>query len=131
MGGLFLDIFVEYLFRVFVRMFEPLRSRSWPVAMGTVLSSDCPHAFYGCTVATVYYEYIVEGEKYGAACEKPFIWHDSGTEYADRFVKGVDFKLRLKPGDSSASVPIGNRAPLLGDCDEAQIQELARLRQKK
>jgi hypothetical protein len=115
MGGLFLDIFVEYLFRVLVRMFELLRSRSWPVAMGTVLSSDCPHAFYGGTVATVYYEYIVDGEKYGAACEKPFIWHDSGTEYADQFVKGVDFKLRLKPGDSSASVPIGNRAPLLGD----------------
>jgi hypothetical protein len=103
--GWFQDIFVEYLFRAVVRMIELLRSRSWPVAMGTVLSVDCPRAFYGCTVATVYYEYIVDGEK-------PFIWHDSGTEYADQFVKGADLKLRLKPGGPSISVPIGNCAQL-------------------
>jgi hypothetical protein len=39
--------------------------------MGTVLRVDCPRAFYGCAVATVYYEYIVDEEKYGAAYEKP------------------------------------------------------------
>jgi hypothetical protein len=105
--GLVSDIFVVYLL-----MIELLRSRSWPVAMGTVLRVDCPRAFYGCAVATVYYEYIVDEEKYGAAYEKPFIWHDSGTEYADQFVKGVDFKLHLKPGDPSISVPIGNCAQL-------------------
>src|SRR6266852_7653360 len=111
--GWFLNIFVEYLFRVFVRMINLVRSRSWPVVMGTVLSADCPRAVVGCTVATVYYEYVVEGEKYGTAYEKPFIWHDSGKEYADQFVKGVDFKLRLKPVQPSISVPVGK--PLLTD----------------
>jgi hypothetical protein len=105
MGAWFLDIFVEYLFRVFVRGIKLLRSRSWPVTMGTVLSADCPRALYGCTVATVYYEYIVNGEKYGAAFEKPFILYDTGKGYASLLVKGMDFKVRLKPADPSESVP--------------------------
>jgi hypothetical protein len=105
MPGWFLDIFVEYLFRVSVRAVKLLRSRSWPVTKGTVLSADCPRASYGCTVATVYYEYIVDGKKYEAAYEKPFILRDSGAEYAGQFVAGLELKVRLKPGDPSVSVP--------------------------
>jgi hypothetical protein len=105
MGGWFLDIFVEYLFRVSVRAVNLLRSRRWPVAKGTVLSADCPRALYGCTVVTVYYEYVVDGKKYGAAYEKPFIWHDSGAEYASQFAVGLELKVRMKPGDPSVSVP--------------------------
>lgn len=104
MAGWFLDIFVEYLFRVSLRAAKLLRSRTWPFAKGTVLSADCPRASYGCTVATVYYEYIVEGKKYSATYEKPFIWHDSGAEYAGQFAKGLELKVRLKPGDPSVSV---------------------------
>jgi hypothetical protein len=105
MGGWFVDIFVEYLFRVIVRAIRLLRSRDWPVAMGTVLSAECPRSSYGCTVASVYYEYPVAGEKYGAAYEKPFISPSSGEEYASQFVKGIDFKVRVKPGNPSTSVP--------------------------
>jgi len=39
------------------------RSRDWPVTRATVLSAVYPRADYGCTVATVYYEYIVDGKK--------------------------------------------------------------------
>jgi hypothetical protein len=104
MGGWFADIFVEYLFRVFVRAVRLLRSRGWPVVVGSVLSADCPRSSYGCTVASVYYEYPVADEKCGAAYEKPFISHDSGVEFAAQFVKGMDFKVRVKPGDPSTSV---------------------------
>jgi hypothetical protein len=105
MGGWFLDIFIEYLFRVIVRAMRLLRSRNWPAAVGIVLRAECPRSSYGCTVASVYYEYPIAGKSIGAAYEKPFISHDSGMEYAAQFVKGVEFKVRVKPGDPSTSVP--------------------------
>jgi|SRR5271156_6101543 hypothetical protein len=82
MGGWFVDIYVEYLFRAAVRAVLLVRSRDRPVVRATVLSAECPHAEYGCTVATVYYECVVGGEKYGAAFEKPSIVHDSGARFA-------------------------------------------------
>jgi len=103
--GRWFVIFAEYLFRAFVRAIKLFRSRGWPVAMGAVLSADCPMASYGCTVATVYYEYPVAGENYGAAYEKPFISRDSAMEYTAQFVKGMNFKVRVKPKDPSTSVP--------------------------
>jgi len=43
-----------------------------------VLSEECPRTGYGCTVATMYYEYIVDGKKYGQAFAKPVILPGSG-----------------------------------------------------
>jgi hypothetical protein len=107
MGGWFADIFIEYLFRACVRGIGLIRSHGWPTETGTVMSATCQRAGYGCTVATVYYEYPVDGEILGAAFEKPFISHDSGVEYAAKFVKGTNFRVRLKPGDPSTSMPCG------------------------
>ena len=105
MGG-FVDNFIEYIFRVSFRAANLLRSRSWPVVTATTLSADCPHAAYGCTVATVYYEYFVHGEKYGGTFERPFISHESGADYAGQFVKGVDFKIRVRPSEPTTSIPL-------------------------
>jgi hypothetical protein len=106
MAGWFLDIFIEYIFRMLVRATKLLRSRNWPIVKATVLSAECPHASYGCTVATVYYEYAINSEKYGTAYEKPFISRDSGADYAAQFVKGMDLKVRVKPSNPTVSVPI-------------------------
>jgi hypothetical protein len=105
MFGWFVDIYVEYLFRVVVRAVRLVGSRDWAVVRGTVLSAECPHAGYGCTVATVYYEYIVGGQKYGAAFEKAFVVYDSGARFAGGFVKGAEFAVRVDPGDSAVTVP--------------------------
>lgn len=106
MGGWFVDIFVEYLFRIVFHAANLLRSRRWPIIEATVLSADCPHAAYGCEVATVYFQYVVNGEKYGDAFGKPFISHKSGEDYAAQFVKGRDCKVRLSPNDPTKSVPL-------------------------
>lgn len=111
MVGWYLDIFVEYIVRVFLHVVNLVRSRRWPIVKATVLSADCPRAGYGCTVATVYYEYVVNGEKYGNAFGKPFISHDSGQDYAARFVKGMDFKVRVKPNDAAKSVSLWGPPP--------------------
>jgi hypothetical protein len=104
MGGWFLEILVEYVFRVSVRTIKLLRSHSWPTQNAMVLSASCPQHSYGCTVAEVDYEYVVVGVKYADSYAKPFLWHGSGVEYAESFVKGQDFKVRLKPGLPSVSV---------------------------
>lgn len=106
MGGWFADIFVEYLFRVFSHAMNLVRSRKWPIAKATVLSADCEHRASGCTVATVYYEYVVNGDRYGDAFGKPFISQESARHYVAHFVKGMDLKVRVKPRDPTTSVPL-------------------------
>ena len=105
MAGWFLDIFAEYILRIFFRATTLVRSRRWPVVSATVLSADCPNSAFGCTVATVYYEYTIDGERYGNWFEKPFISQESGTIYAAQFVKGADFQVRVKPDNATKSVP--------------------------
>jgi hypothetical protein len=104
MGGLFLDIFIEYVFRILLRGIRLFRSRHWPVVNASVLSAGCPQSGLGCTVANVDYEYDANGVKYAESFEKPFIASTSGMAYAQQFVKGADFLVRVKPGDPSVSV---------------------------
>ncbi|HXC46770.1 MAG TPA: hypothetical protein VNU20_00665 [Candidatus Sulfotelmatobacter sp.] len=104
MGGLFLDIFIEYLFRIFLRAVRLFRSRNWPVINATVLSAGCPQSGLGCTVANVDYEYAVDGVKYAESFEKPFLSLDAGMGYAQQFVKGTEFRVRVHPVDPSRSV---------------------------
>lgn len=104
MAGLVLNVFVEYFFRVLGRAISLLRSHGWPLQKGTALSARCQQASFGCTLADVDYEYVVDGVKYGDSYAKPFLWQESGVDYAESFVKGQEFKVRLKPGDPSVSV---------------------------
>ena len=101
---MFLDIFVEYLFRVVLRVTKIHGSSTWPVAKATVTSSDCPTSAFGCPVAEIYYTYRVNGELYTGVHEKPFILHSSGELYARQLSQGRDFAVRLRPVDPSASI---------------------------
>ena len=92
MGGWFVDIFVEYLFRVIARMIKRRGSGAWPVAI------------YGGAAAEVYYTYRVDGELYTGVNEKPFISHDSGGNYVSNFAPGREFTVRVKPGYPLVSI---------------------------
>ena len=104
--GWFADIFIEYLVRIIVGFVKRFRSRNWPLTEATVMSADCPAVVLGCAVATVYYEYPVGSDKYGAAFDRPFLTNDSGKRFAARLTKGVKFTVRVNPKDPSASVPL-------------------------
>jgi hypothetical protein len=106
MGGWYVDVFVEYILRIFLHAANLWRSRRWPIVKATVLSADCPYKGYGCIVSEVYYEYNINGEKYGDAFGKPFIVHESGKSYTAQFVKGMEFKVRINPDDPTKSVPL-------------------------
>jgi hypothetical protein len=104
LSGWFFDIFVEYLFRVLGRAFKRRRSRGWPMAKATVVSSACPIAGYGCNVAEVVYTYRVNGELHSGTNEKPFISHDSGENYINHYPPGTEFNIRVKPDDPEVSI---------------------------
>ena len=102
----FIDIYIAYILRLFFHGMNLVRSRRWPIAQATVLRADCPGTINGCTVATVYYEYVVAGVKYGDSFDKPFIVHEWGESHAAQIVKGMLFRVRVKPGDAETSVPL-------------------------
>jgi hypothetical protein len=104
--GWFADIFIEYFVRIIVGFVKRFRSRNWPLTEATVMSADCPVVGLGCTVATVYYEYLVGSDKYGAAFDRPFLTDGSGKQFAAQFTKGVKFNVRVNPKDPCTSVPL-------------------------
>jgi hypothetical protein len=102
-----MDTLAEYMIRVVVRGANLIRSRRWPIFKATVVSGDCPEPGWGCTVATLYYEYVVNGDKYGDTFEKPFIEHESGAEYVALFAEGegIGIKVRVKSSQPAKSIP--------------------------
>ena len=81
MGGLFLDIYIEFIVRVIVRFFRARGSKSWPVVRGKVTATHLKRSGLGCAVAEFAYKYTVEGESYTGSSATPFIWTSSAEEY--------------------------------------------------
>ena len=106
MAGFVLDIYVEFFFRIALRMVNEARSRHWPVATARVTGCDFQRAGYGCNVAVVRYEYLIEGDSYDGVYKEPFLVKTLGEEYPRRFQAGVDYPVRVKPSDPLTSVPI-------------------------
>ena len=104
MGGWFVDIYVEYLFRIMVRLFKTCGKGTWPVVEGTVTDSDCPASALGCPVAEIYYKYVVAGELYTGIHEKAFILLSSAEHYAHQLAAGAHLKVRLDPTSAAISV---------------------------
>ena len=104
MGGLAIDILVEYIFRQVALLLRVVRSRSWPVTKATVTAA-CRRGGYGCDVAEVYYKYRMDGELYTGVYKKPFVFQNSAEYYVNNSASvGADLVVRLKPGDPSISV---------------------------
>lgn len=103
MGGLVIDIIVEYLVRVGMRIVQLLRSKSWPMVTGKITSSFFVKAGYGCDIAEVHYNYRVQGELYSGQYKKPSIGF-RGEEYVANMSQGTKVIIRVKPGQPTVSV---------------------------
>jgi uncharacterized protein DUF3592 len=103
MAGWVLDILVEYLVRVVMRIVQLLRSRSWPTVIAQVTSSFYVKAGFGCDIVEIDYKYRVNGQSYTGMHKKPWFgaW---GDEYAARFPRGTELVVLVKPGEPSVSV---------------------------
>lgn len=89
MRGLFLDVYIVYLFRMLWRLANLFHSRAWVNVTATVFGS---HLDKGTNVIVrVDYVYAMNEQKYAESFEKPFLVDSSAQVYAERFPKGAAF----------------------------------------
>jgi hypothetical protein len=103
MAGWVLDIIVEYLVRVMMRMAQLLRSNSWPTVTGEITSSFFVDAHYGCDIAELHYKYRAQGELCSGCYKRPCLGF-RGKEYVADMSKGTKVIVRVKPGQPSVSI---------------------------
>ncbi len=103
MAGWILDIIVEYLVRVVMRIMQLLRSHFWPTVPAKVTNSFYVKAGFGCDLVEIHYKYRADGQSYTGTYKKP--WFGSwGDEYAARIPRGTELIVRTKPGEPSVSI---------------------------
>ena len=95
MGGWFLDIYLEFFIRTFVRWVRQLRAKSWPIVMAKVTTKSCRPSGIGCAVAEITYLYRVDGEPYTGLDAKPFILTNSAENYIAECSIGEELPLRV------------------------------------
>jgi hypothetical protein len=104
MGGLVIDIFIEFLIRVIIRFFKARGSTSWRIAKAKVTSTNCRPGGFGCAVADVTYKYRLDGELYTGDDAVPFLFTDSAKKYVTDHPSSSDLLVRIKPGSPDQSI---------------------------
>jgi hypothetical protein len=104
MGGLFLDIYVEFIVRVIIRLFKAWGAKSWPVVQAKVKSTHCRPGGFGCAVADIAYTYRVDGELYMGSDANPFVWTSSAKDYLENYPRDTELPVRVKPGSPDFAV---------------------------
>jgi hypothetical protein len=104
MGGLVLDIYVEYIIRAVFRFFRALRARSWPLVTARVTTTSTRAGGFGCAIGEITYLYRVDGEAYTGVDRKPFILNNSAENYVAEYSRGEELPVRVSNLDPAASV---------------------------
>lgn len=104
MLGSYLNILLDYLFRVIMRQVQLRRSSSWPRVTATVNSSSLPNSSFSCTLAELSYVYKVDGEFYAGKFTRPFLRRSSGENYIASFPSGTNLLISVKPSEPSVSI---------------------------
>lgn len=102
--GLFLDVYVAYVFTTLLRIWRARGSDTWSKYAATVGSASSRRAGFGCSTVEVVYTYILEDSTYGGMYEKPFISPDSAESFASQFPIGSKLVVRVKPGEPGVSL---------------------------
>ena len=103
MGGLVLDILVEFIVRVIIRFFRAWGAESWPVVQAKVTRTGY-RGGYGCSVADINYQYRIDGELFTGADANPFMSGSSAKDYLENYRRGTELPVRVKPGSPQVAV---------------------------
>ncbi len=104
MLGSYLNILLDYLFRVVMRQVQLRRSSSWPRVTATVNFSSLSDDSFSCTIAELSYIYKVDGEFYAGTFTRPFLRRSSGENYIAHFPREANLLISVKPGEPSVSI---------------------------
>ena len=106
MGGLVIDIVVEFFFRMSVNLLQRIGTSKWPVVTAIVSKSEKRDSAMGCTVIVIQYKYRNADMRYEGTHKEPFMSFDNYAEaYLRRFPGGSEFPVRVNPKDPSCSIP--------------------------
>jgi hypothetical protein len=107
MGGWFVDIIVGYAItfcRIIARSHRARRSKGWCETSATVVGASCQtQAYMPRPVAEIVYTYRFDDGFYGGVDRKPFFFESSAKAYADQFIRGNTWIIRVKTGDPEIS----------------------------
>ena len=106
MAGWFLDIVVEWLVRMVVKIVRRINSRSLPVVTATVTAAVYSKAGYGCDTTDLHFDYSFDGQEYSELHEEPFIMGARAKDFALDYPAGASIKLRVKPSQPDVSVAL-------------------------
>jgi hypothetical protein len=105
MGGLVLDIVIEFFFRMSVNLLHRIGTSKWPVVTAIVSNSEKrPYPGLGCTVIVIHYKYRNADMRYEGTHKEPFIFGNYAEAYLRRFPGGSEFLVRVNPKDPSESI---------------------------
>lgn len=104
MGGLFLDLYIAYVYRIIVRRLRMRRGRSWPATTASVASTSWSSGVLGCPSAELVYIFDIRDSTFGGLDDKPFLSPSAAEAYTLRFARGNSLIVRFKPDDPNVSV---------------------------
>jgi hypothetical protein len=108
MVGWYLDVLVGYvisLFRMIARKRRAGRCKGWRETTATIAGIDCKASpFLSRPVVEFVYTYHLDGGFYGGVDERPFYFESSAKNYANKFTKGGNLVVRVKPGALEVSL---------------------------
>lgn len=106
MGGLVIDIIIEFFFRTIVNLARRIGTSKWPVVTAIVSKSEKrPYPGLGCTVIVIHYKYRNADMRYEGTHKEPFIFDNYAEAYLRRFPSGSVFPVLVSPKHSSYSIP--------------------------
>lgn len=80
------------------------RSRHWPICDARVMSTEYENGSIGWHLVTVYFEYHIDGARWGSWQTRPFVAESSAQDYANALVENTRLQARVKPNDPTVAV---------------------------
>jgi hypothetical protein len=105
MGGLVIDIFIEFFFRTIGNLIRRIGTSEWPVVSAIVSESERREPGMGCIVIVIHYKYRNAEMRCEGTHKEPFFFDNYAEAYLRRFPGGSEFPVRVSPKDPSRSIP--------------------------
>lgn len=102
--GLFIDIYVEYLIRVIIRLVRRWNAKSWTVVTAEITAASYRAGGIGCAVADIGYRYEIDDQVHIGTNSVPFIFSSSAREYVEHCSPNSQIVIRVKLGSPALSV---------------------------
>ena len=104
MAGLVIDIYIAFIIRALMILWQKAQSRKWPVITGTIRASSFERPGYGCDYAQIRYQYKTSGERYEGVLKKPYLFRNYGEAFVRHLPAGSTVEIWINPRNPAKSM---------------------------